>query len=62
MRAKRLNLNPNLSETNVQKDWDRELDSYRSARRQGVQPATTKQKDIDKAMRISEESGVAYGS
>lgn len=51
VRGKRLNLNPNLADTNVQKAWDKELDSYESAVRQGVQPDGTKQKLVDKAMR-----------
>lgn len=51
VRGKRMNLNPNLSDTGVQKAWDRELDSYESAVRQGVQPDGTKQKLVDKAMR-----------
>lgn len=46
-----MNLNPNLSDTGVQKAWDRELDSYESAVRQGVQPDGTKQKLVDRAMR-----------
>lgn len=60
VRAKRLSLNPSLSDTGKQKAWDRELDSYESAIRQGVQPDSTKQASIDKAMRISEETGTAY--
>lgn len=40
--------------------WDNEMNSYLDAKRQGVQPATTKQKDIDAAMRISEATGTAY--
>jgi len=51
MRSKRLHLTPNLSDTNAQKAWDRELDSYESARRQGVEPAGTKQHQVDAAMR-----------
>lgn len=51
MRSKRLHLTPNLSDTQAQKAWDRELDSYESARRQGVEPAGTKQHQIDAAMR-----------
>lgn len=54
MRNKNLNLNPNLADTNVQKAWDRELDSYASARRQGVEPAGTKQSQIDAAMKAAE--------
>lgn len=51
-----MNLNPNLSDTNVQKSWDKELDSYESAVRQGVQPDGTKQNLVDKAMREAEAS------
>lgn len=60
MRSKSIRLTPNLSETNVQKTWDRELDSYDSARRQGVEPRGTKQKQIDEAMATSEATGVAF--
>lgn len=60
MRSKRLNLNPNLSETQLQKSWDRELDAYRDAVRQGVQPAGTKLSQTRKAMEISDSTGVAY--
>ena len=60
MRAKNLHLTPNLSNTGVTKAWDSELESYRSARRQGVQPSGTTQKKIDEAMRISDATGVAF--
>lgn len=40
--------------------WDKEMDSYLDAKRQGVQPASTNQKDIDKAMAISEATGTAF--
>lgn len=56
VRGKRLNLNPNLADTNVQKAWDKELDSYESAVRQGVQPDGTKQHLVDAAMRKAEAS------
>lgn len=49
-----MNLNPNLADTGRQKAWDRELDSYESAVRQGVQPDGTKQHQIDKAMQAAE--------
>jgi len=39
---------------------NRELDSYWSALRQGVEPVSTKQKDIDSAMKISNEVGKAF--
>lgn len=55
MRAKRLNLRPNLSDS-TQKQWDRELDAYESARRQGVEPEGTTMKKVDEAMRKAEAS------
>jgi hypothetical protein len=60
VRGKSLRLNPNLSDTNAQKSWDKELDSYEAARRQGVEPRGTSQKLVDEAMRTSEATGVAY--
>lgn len=43
----------------VKKD-NKELDSYYSAVRQGIEPISTKQKDIDAAVRLSNETGVAF--
>ena len=40
--------------------WDKELDSYYSAVRQGVEPISTKKKDIDAAMMLSNEAGKAF--
>lgn len=56
MRAKRLNLAPNLLNTGVQKQWDKELDAYDNARRQGVEPEGTTMKKVDEAMRKAEAS------
>ena len=39
---------------------NRELKSYWSALKQGVEPVSTKQKDIDNAMKISNEVGKAF--
>jgi hypothetical protein len=39
---------------------NKELDSYWSALKQGVEPVSTKQKDIDSAMKISNEVGKAF--
>lgn len=50
MRAKGLHLRPNLADT-TQKAWDRELDAYESAVRQGVNPDGTKLHQVEKAMR-----------
>lgn len=60
VRAKSIRLNPNLADTGKQKAWDKELDSYESARNQGVEPRGTSQKLIDEAMKTSEATGVAY--
>jgi hypothetical protein len=44
----------------TQKQWDKELDAYKAARKQGIQPASTKMKDIKKAVDISNSVGKAY--
>jgi len=46
----------------TQKKWDKELALYRSARAQGIQPDSTKTKDIRRAIDISEKTGTAYGN
>lgn len=62
MRAKNLQLNPRLADAGVTaKKWDRELESFRDAKRQGINPHGTTQAKIDEAVRISNETGVAYG-
>ena len=42
------------------KQHDKELDSYYSAVKQGIEPRSTKQHDIDAAVRISNEVGKAF--
>ena len=42
------------------KQHDKELGSYYSALRQGIEPISTKQKDIDAAVRLSNDTGVAF--
>jgi len=44
------------------KKWDKELSAYRDARAQGIQPAGTSMKKIQEAVRISNETGKAYGA
>ena len=39
---------------------DKELGSYYDALRQGVEPVSTRQKDIDAAMKLSNDSGTAF--
>lgn len=43
-----------------QKRWDSDIDYYKSARAQGVQPSTTKRVDVDRAMELSSLTGSAY--
>lgn len=45
----------------AQKKWDKELDSYRAARKEGIQPDGTKQDKIDEARRLSDKAGAGYG-
>ena len=45
-----------------QKRWDKELSDYRNARAQGIQPASTKTKDIRKAVEISNKTGRAFNA
>jgi hypothetical protein len=52
------NSNLNVSSRN----WDKELKAYRDARAQGIQPAGTSMKKIQEAVRISNETGKAYGA
>lgn len=42
------------------KKWDGELKAYRDARAQGIQPASTKMKDIKKAVEASDKTGTAF--
>lgn len=44
------------------KKWDKELDLYASARKQGIQPDGTSTAKVQQALDISEKTGVAYGS
>jgi hypothetical protein len=44
------------------KKWDGELKAYRDARAQGIQPASTKMKDIQTAVEISNKSGQAFSA
>lgn len=55
--------NNNLVNSNItNKKWDKELQMYRDARKQGIQPDGTSTAKIQKALDISDKTGVAYGS
>jgi hypothetical protein len=49
----------NASMNGIKKD-EKELTSYYDALRQGVEPISTKKKDIDNAMAVSNEVGRAF--
>lgn len=51
-----------LQNATGQKRWDRELNLYRSAREQGIQPASTRTADIHKAMDASDKAGKAVSA
>lgn len=65
LRAKRVattgleSTNPSFA-TNRQKKWEKELDAYESAIKQGIQPEGTTMPKIEKALRISDERGTAF--
>ena len=64
-KASTVDLNPGEASSRLTmsaKKWDNELALYRSARSQGIQPDSTKTKDIRKAIDISNRTGVAYGN
>lgn len=56
IRAKGVQLSPHVNDTyNVRQNaLDKELDHYESAVRQGVEPDSTKKKDVDAALKAAE--------
>lgn len=62
MRSKNLQLNPNLSDTGASKAWDGELQAYRDARAQGIQPAGTTKQKVQEAVEISNRTGKAFNA
>jgi hypothetical protein len=44
------------------KKWEGELNAYREARAQGIQPAGTSMEKINEARRASDAMGTAYDS
>jgi hypothetical protein len=58
-----LQLNPGEASTRTSmstKKWDGELQAYRNARAQGIQPASTQMKDIKAAVAASNHFGKAF--
>jgi hypothetical protein len=44
-----------------QKRWDKGLSAYADARRQGIQPESTRPSAVDAALRLSDARGEPYG-
>lgn len=44
----------------VQKRADKTLDAYAKARKVGIQPASTRQADVEHAVRASDKTGTAF--
>lgn len=64
-KALTVDLNPGEATSRMDmsaKKWDNELALYRQARSQGIQPDTTKTKDIRRAIDVSNKTGRAYGA
>jgi hypothetical protein len=64
-KASTVDLNPGEASSRLTmsaKKWDNELALYRSARAQGIQPSSTKTKDIRNAIDISNKTGRAFGA
>ena len=51
----------NGSDYSGQKAFDKENALFRSAIAQGIEPDTTRRKDVERAIRISNETGRPYG-
>lgn len=49
------------NDATAEKRWTRELDYYAAARRQGIQPESTKRPAVEQALEISNRTGQAYG-
>lgn len=60
MRAKGLQVTPNLMGVSTNKQGESELQAYRDARAQGIKPAGTTRAKIDQALEISQKTGRAY--
>lgn len=61
VRAKNLKTNAlNPEVLGAQRSADKNLDRYANARKQGIQPKSTRPVDIDRAVRFSNETGTAF--
>ena len=59
MRAKNVQVG-DLMNTGIQKAGQKNLDAYETARKQGIQPRSTRAGDVQRAVQISDKTGRAY--
>lgn len=57
LRGKNIRIDTGVNGRNA---WDSEIEAYKDARRQGIQPAGTKMKQIREAVELSDMAGRAY--
>lgn len=62
LRSKNLHVGSMGGQRKYFKRWDTSLTEYESAIKQGIEPDSTQLEDVRKAVRVSEQTGVAYGS
>lgn len=58
--ARAANIHVGQVDATAERKWDAELNAYAAARAQGVQPATTKMPDIQRALDRSDQTGRAF--
>lgn len=49
------------SDFSREKRFQRDLDAYQAARRQGVQPDGTSRRQVEHALDVSDRTGIPYG-
>lgn len=59
LRGKRLQFT-DQAQRQITGDWDRHLDRYEWAVRQGIQPASTMREETEQAIAVSELTGTPY--
>jgi hypothetical protein len=42
------------------RNWDKRLEAYAAARKEGIQPRSTQRSDVDRAVQISDKTGTAF--
>jgi hypothetical protein len=60
--VKAKNLKTSQVDVTAQRAWDRNLDRYEKARKEGIQPDSTRPADIQRAVSLSDSIGEAYGA